>query len=55
MALEGVNRLFCWVGAVVMRRDKLEFILVRFEDNFLQARRTFIVHSVMVWAEATGT
>ena len=55
MALEGVNRLFGRVGAVVMRRGKLEFVLVSVDDDFLEAHRTFIIHSMMVWAESTGT
>ena len=55
MAFEGVNRLFGRVGAVVMRRGKLEFVFVSVNDDFLEARRTFVIHNMMVWAESTCT
>ena len=52
MVFENTNRFFSRVGAVIMGRDKLKGVFVSVLNEGFQNCWAFIVHSVMLRAEA---
>ena len=53
MALESVNTLLRWVGAMIMGGYKFEFIFVLIHNYISECLWTFVVHFMDRWTETT--